>query len=157
MQSTTKSKLTTVDLVQCGLFVSLIVAGAYIKIMIPLGPFSVTFSLQFLFSLMAGLLMGGKKGADVLVVKDLHQVPVIQPGPADSPFRDVKAQGTHQVELAAGGGAGAGDVAGVPQSAGRSMKGFRIRRSKNHSWPLSSGNCHTTFAVWFTITFSSTM
>lgn len=61
MQSKTKSKLTTVDLVQCGLFVSLIVAGAYIKIMIPLGPFSVTFSLQFLFSLMAGLLMGGKK------------------------------------------------------------------------------------------------
>lgn len=68
MNTTTKSKLTTVDLVQCGLFVSLIVAGAYIKIVIPLGPFSVTFSLQFLFSLMAGLLMGSKKGAVTVCV-----------------------------------------------------------------------------------------
>ena len=68
MQSKTAAKLTTYDLVQCGLFVSLIVAGAYIKIMIPLGPFSVTFSLQFLFSLMAGLLMGSKKGAVTVAV-----------------------------------------------------------------------------------------
>lgn len=68
MQSKTAAKLTTYDLVQCGLFVSLIVAGAYIKIMIPLGPFNVTFSLQFLFSLMAGLLMGSKKGAVTVAV-----------------------------------------------------------------------------------------
>lgn len=56
-------KLTATDMAVCGLFVALIVIGAYIKIMIPIGPFAVTFSLQFLFSLMAGLLMGPKKGA----------------------------------------------------------------------------------------------
>ena len=68
MESSSKPRLSTVDMVQCGLFVSLIVAGAYIKIMIPIGPFSVTFSLQFLFSLMAGLLMGKKKGALTVIV-----------------------------------------------------------------------------------------
>lgn len=57
-----KKILTTTDMAVCGLFVALIVIGAYIKIMIPIGPFAVTFSLQFLFSLMAGLLMGPKKG-----------------------------------------------------------------------------------------------
>lgn len=59
-------KLTATDMAVCGLFVALIVIGAYIKIMIPIGPFAVTFSLQFLFSLMAGLLMGPKKGAMAL-------------------------------------------------------------------------------------------
>lgn len=60
--TTKKKTLTTTDMALCGLFVALIVIGAYIKIMIPIGPFAVTFSLQFLFSLMAGLLMGPKKG-----------------------------------------------------------------------------------------------
>ena len=68
MKSLSKPRLSTVDMVQCGLFVSLIVAGAYIKIMIPIGPFSVTFSLQFLFSLMAGLLLGKRKGSLTVIV-----------------------------------------------------------------------------------------
>ena len=64
----TKKKMTSVELAMCGLFVALVVIGAYIKIMIPIGPFAVTFSLQFLFSLMAGLLMGPKKGGIALAV-----------------------------------------------------------------------------------------
>ncbi|MBQ6354049.1 MAG: biotin transporter BioY [Lachnospiraceae bacterium] len=59
----TSNRIMTSDLVICALFVALIVAGAYIKIMIPIGPFSVTFSLQFLVSLMAGLLLGSRRGA----------------------------------------------------------------------------------------------
>ena len=55
--------LTTADVVNCGLFVALIAVGAFIKIMIPLGVFQVTFSLQFLFALLAGYLLGARRGA----------------------------------------------------------------------------------------------
>ena len=65
---TEENKLMTGDMVICALFVALIVAGAYIKIMIPIGPFSVTFSLQFLFSLMAGLMLGARRGALTVTV-----------------------------------------------------------------------------------------
>ncbi len=50
------------EIVLCGLFAALIAVGAFIKIMIPLGVFEVTFSLQFLFSLLAGLLLGARLG-----------------------------------------------------------------------------------------------
>jgi hypothetical protein len=40
-------------------------------------------------------------------------VPVIQTGPADGFFGDVKAQGPDQMESGTGGGTGAGDIAAV--------------------------------------------
>ena len=43
-------KLSTTDIVYCGLFTALIAVGAFIKIMIPIGVFEVTFSLQFFFA-----------------------------------------------------------------------------------------------------------
>lgn len=49
----------TKDLILCSLFVALIVVGAFIKIPVPVVPFT----LQFLFTMMAGLLLGGKIGA----------------------------------------------------------------------------------------------
>ncbi len=49
----------TKDLMMCSLFVALIVVGAFIKIPIPVVPFT----LQLLFTMMAGLLLGGKLGA----------------------------------------------------------------------------------------------
>lgn len=64
----TKRKLQTRDIVNCGLFVALIAIGAFIKIMIPLGAFQVTFSLQFLFALLAGLLLGSKVGGISVLV-----------------------------------------------------------------------------------------
>ncbi len=64
----TKRKLQTKDLVNCGLFTALIAIGAFIKIMIPLGVFQVTFSLQFLFALLAGLLLGSKVGGISVLV-----------------------------------------------------------------------------------------
>ena len=39
--------LSTMDIVCCGLFAAMIAIGAFIKIMIPVGAFEVTFSLQF--------------------------------------------------------------------------------------------------------------
>ena len=55
-------RMATADLVYCGLFTALIAVGAFIKIMIPLGIWEVTFSLQFLFSLLAGFLLGPRRG-----------------------------------------------------------------------------------------------
>ena len=43
----------------CGLFTALIAVGAFIKIPIPVVPFT----LQYLFTMMAGLLLGPKLGA----------------------------------------------------------------------------------------------
>ncbi len=45
----------TKDLVMCSLFVALIAAGAFIKIPVPVVPFT----LQLLFTMTAGLLLGG--------------------------------------------------------------------------------------------------
>lgn len=58
----TKEKLHTRDIVFCALFATLVAVGAFIKVMIPIGPFAVTFSLQFFFALMAGYLLGARKG-----------------------------------------------------------------------------------------------
>jgi len=52
-------KMTTKQLILCGLFTALIAVGAFIKIPIPVLPFT----LQFLFTMMAGLLLGGEMGA----------------------------------------------------------------------------------------------
>lgn len=48
----------TKEMVLCAMFVALIAAGAFIKIPIPVVPFT----LQYLFTMMAGLLLGGKLG-----------------------------------------------------------------------------------------------
>ena len=52
-------KIKTKQLILCGLFAALIAVGAFIKIPIPVVPFT----LQFLFTMMAGLLLGGEIGA----------------------------------------------------------------------------------------------
>ena len=54
--------ISTADIVHCGMFASLMAVGAFIKIMIPIGVWEVTFSLQFFFALLAGFLLGSKRG-----------------------------------------------------------------------------------------------
>ena len=49
----------TKNLMYCSLFTALIAVGAFIKIPIPVVPFT----LQFLFTTLAGLLVGSKMGA----------------------------------------------------------------------------------------------
>lgn len=55
-------KLTTGQIVNCGLFVALMCVGAKIYIMIPIGT-GVTVSLQIMFALLAGFLLGPRDGA----------------------------------------------------------------------------------------------
>lgn len=52
-------RMTTKQLIMCALFTALIAVGAFIKIPIPVLPFT----LQFLFTMMAGLILGGEMGA----------------------------------------------------------------------------------------------
>ena len=49
----------TRDLTMCALFVALIAAGAFMRIPTPVVPLT----LQLLFTMMAGLVLGGKRGA----------------------------------------------------------------------------------------------
>ena len=51
------------ELIRCALFTALMAVGAYIKIMIPLGIFEVTVSLQLFFALISGCVLGRKWGA----------------------------------------------------------------------------------------------
>lgn len=47
----------------CGLFTALIATGAYIQITIPVQPVPMHFTLQLLFALLAGFVMGARRGA----------------------------------------------------------------------------------------------
>ena len=76
-------KLSTTDIVYCGLFTALIAVGAFIKIMIPIGVFEVTFSLQFFFALLAGILLGERLGflsVAAYLVTGLVGVPIFAHG-----------------------------------------------------------------------------
>lgn len=54
-----KQKITVKEMTLCALFTVLTAVGAFIKVPIPVVPFT----LQFLFTMLAGLLLGGKLGA----------------------------------------------------------------------------------------------
>ena len=58
-----RRSMRTIEIVLCGLFAALIAVGAFIRITIPTEPYPFTFSLQWLFVLMAGFLLGAKLGA----------------------------------------------------------------------------------------------
>lgn len=69
----------TKNLILCALFVALIIAGAFIKVPVPLVPFT----LQFLFTMMAGLLLGGRLGAasvGIYIILGLAGLPVFAEG-----------------------------------------------------------------------------
>lgn len=75
----TTPKLSTSNLILCGLFSALIAVGAFIKIPIPVVPFT----LQFLFTTLAGLLLGPRLGSlavGVYIVTGLLGVPVFTNG-----------------------------------------------------------------------------
>ena len=57
-----KNRLGAHDLAYCALFTALMAVGAAIKIVIPVGVFSVTISLQVFFAILAGLMLGGLRG-----------------------------------------------------------------------------------------------
>lgn len=59
--SRSMSRNLTQDVAVCGLFTALIAVGAFIKIVIPVGADTMNFTLQWLFVLLAGLLLGSKR------------------------------------------------------------------------------------------------
>lgn len=72
-------KLRTQDMVLCGVFTTLIAVGAFIKVPVPVVPFT----LQFLFTMLAGLFLGGRKGAlsvGVYILLGLVGLPVFAEG-----------------------------------------------------------------------------
>lgn len=74
-----KNKISTIDMILCGLFAALVTVGAFIKIPIPIVPFT----LQVFFTTMAGLLLGSKLGAlscMIYMVLGLVGVPVFTEG-----------------------------------------------------------------------------
>ena len=54
----------TKDMILCAMFVALIAVGAFIKIPVPVVPFT----LQYLFTMLAGLLLGGRRGCAAVCV-----------------------------------------------------------------------------------------
>lgn len=68
------------ELTLCGLFIALITVGTFIRIPIPGGDY---FTLQFLFTLLAGIVLGGRLGAlavGTYVLLGLVGVPVFAAG-----------------------------------------------------------------------------
>ncbi len=69
----------TKSMILTAMFVALITAGAFIKIPVPVVPFT----LQFLFTMLSGLLLGGKRGfaaVSVYIVLGLAGLPVFAQG-----------------------------------------------------------------------------
>ena len=74
-----RNKCKTQNMVITALFTALIAAGAYIRIPVPVCPFT----LQFLFTTLAGLILGKNRGAaavSLYVIIGLAGVPVFTGG-----------------------------------------------------------------------------
>ena len=76
-------RLTTKDITFTALFAALIVVGAFIKLDIPLPLYTMHFTLQWLFVLIAGFLLGARLGAlsvTTYILIGLAGVPVFAAG-----------------------------------------------------------------------------
>ncbi|MGN0684287.1 MAG: biotin transporter BioY [Oscillospiraceae bacterium] len=79
LNNSSKAKNRTVGICMCALFTALTAVGAFIKIPIPY----MEFTLQFLFTTLAGLLLGAKRGAasvGVYVILGLIGIPIFAEG-----------------------------------------------------------------------------
>ena len=61
--SRSTSRSLTMDAAVSGLFAALIAIGAFMKIVIPVGVDTMNFTLQWLFVLLAGLLLGSRRAS----------------------------------------------------------------------------------------------
>lgn len=79
MSTHSKKTLTTKNMILCALFVALIAIGAFIKIPVPVCPFT----LQLLFTTLAGLLLGANLGfisVATYIVIGLIGIPIFTQG-----------------------------------------------------------------------------
>ena len=58
-----RQRIKSQEMAFTGLFAALIAAGAYMRIDIPVQPFPMHFTLQFFFVLLAGYVLGARRGA----------------------------------------------------------------------------------------------
>ena len=75
--------LSVREMAFCGLFTALIATGAFIQINIPVQPFPMHFTMQFLFVLLAGFLLGARRGAicvGIYLAVGLSGIPVFAAG-----------------------------------------------------------------------------
>lgn len=80
MEQTVTKTLSTKALVMCGMFTALTAIGAFIQIPVPYMDY---FTLQFFFVLLAGIILGGKRGALAVgcyVALGLTGVPIFAAG-----------------------------------------------------------------------------
>lgn len=63
-----KTSFRVQDLVLCALFSALIAIGAFLQITIPVQPMPMHFTLQYYFSILAGFLLGSRKGLLSVVI-----------------------------------------------------------------------------------------
>ena len=78
-KNVTKARFSTKEITCCALFTALIAVGAFIKVPIPVVPFT----LQFLFTMLAGLLLGSKAGAlsvGIYILLGLIGLPIFSEG-----------------------------------------------------------------------------
>ena len=87
------------------MFVALIAAGAFIRIPVPVVPFT----LQYLFTMLAGLLLGGRKGCEAVRLCARR----VQPAVSDVPLRHGALR-----DREGGSGPGAGCDEGVVSAVG---------------------------------------
>ena len=81
--SRSASRSLTQDVAVCGLFTALIAVGAFMKIVIPVGADTMNFTLQWLFVLLAGLLLGSKRAfrsVAVYLITGLISFPIFARG-----------------------------------------------------------------------------
>ena len=73
----------TRNIVYGGVFAALMAVGAFIKIVLPVGPFLVTVSLQLFFAILAGFLLGARLGGFAVLsylIIGLSGVPIFAHG-----------------------------------------------------------------------------
>lgn len=78
-QAAAHRKISAQDMTLCAVFTTLTAVGAFIRVPVPVVPFT----LQFLFTMLAGLLLGGRKGAlsvGVYILLGLVGLPVFAQG-----------------------------------------------------------------------------
>ena len=80
METSAAKKISTKNLVLCAMFTALTAIGAFIQVPVPYMDY---FTLQFFFVLLAGLVLGGRKGAlsvGCYVLLGLLELPVFAAG-----------------------------------------------------------------------------